>query len=153
HVPVDNLRDVGASARPAEGCTPPRAAGDELEGPGGNFLAGTGHANDDRLAPALVRTFQRLAHHLHIADAFETVIGATTGQIDQMLHQIALDLRRVDEMGHAELLAPGLTFGVQVDAHDHARPDQAQALQNVEADAAQSEDNTVRSRLDFRRID
>ena len=38
-----------------------------------------------------------------VADALEAVIGAALGQLDQMRHEIALDLLRIDEMGHAEL--------------------------------------------------
>src|ERR1700756_1029217 len=71
HIPVDNLGHIGAPARPTKGRAPPGAAGDELERPGGNFLPGSSHPDDNRLAPALVSTFERRAHHLHIADAFE----------------------------------------------------------------------------------
>ena len=86
----------GTSVRPR---APPKAvprhdaAGDELEGPGGDFLAGAGDADDDRLAPALVAALERHAHDLHIADAFEGVIGAAAGQFDEMGDEIALDLR------------------------------------------------------------
>jgi hypothetical protein len=54
-------------------------------------------------APALVAALQRLAHHLDVADALEAVVGAAVGQVDQMGDEIALDLLRVDEVGHAEL--------------------------------------------------
>jgi hypothetical protein len=40
HVPVDDLRHVGAAARAAEGGAHPGAAGDQLERAGGDFLAG-----------------------------------------------------------------------------------------------------------------
>jgi hypothetical protein len=55
HVPVDDLRHVGAAARAAEGGAHPVAAGDQLERTGGDFLAGAGDADDDRLAPAAMR--------------------------------------------------------------------------------------------------
>jgi hypothetical protein len=35
------------------------------------FLPGRGHADDDGLAPALVRALERLAHHRGVADAFK----------------------------------------------------------------------------------
>jgi hypothetical protein len=63
HVPVDDLRHVGAAARAAEGGAAPGPAGDQLERPGGDFLRRPGNADDDRFAPALVRAFQRRAHH------------------------------------------------------------------------------------------
>ena len=37
-----------------------------------------------------VAAFERLAHHLHVADALEAVIGAALGQIDEVGHEIAL---------------------------------------------------------------
>src|SRR3546814_5221488 len=48
HVPVDDLGHVGAPARAAEGGALPDPSGDELEGTGGDLLAGAGDADDDR---------------------------------------------------------------------------------------------------------
>ena len=53
HVPVDNLRHIGAATRPAKGGAAPAASGDELERAGGNFLTGTGDADDDGFTPSL----------------------------------------------------------------------------------------------------
>jgi hypothetical protein len=53
HVPVDDLRHVGAAARAAEGRAAPGPAGDQLERAGRDFLP-AGNADDDALAPALV---------------------------------------------------------------------------------------------------
>src|SRR6056297_1692375 len=108
HIPVDDLGHVGAAAGAAEGGAAPDPAGDQLEGPGNDFLPGAGDADDHRLAPALVAAFQRLAHDLGIADAFEAVVGAAAGQLDQIGDDIAVNPVRIDEMGHAEALAPGL---------------------------------------------
>src|SRR6185312_11406341 len=52
HVPVDDLRHVGAATGAAEGRAHPFAAGDELERPGGDLLPGARDADDHRLAPA-----------------------------------------------------------------------------------------------------
>jgi CHASE1-domain containing sensor protein len=52
HVPVDDLRHVGAAARAAEGGALPDAAGDQLERPGRDFLARRRHADDHRLCPS-----------------------------------------------------------------------------------------------------
>ena len=69
-----------------------------------------------------------------------------------MIDQIVAMLRRVDEMGHAETLAPLLVI-VQIDPDDHVRPDHPEALNNVQADAAKSEDDSVASRLGLGCID
>src|SRR6202012_707635 len=63
HVPVDDFRHVGAAARAAERRTLPDPAGDELERPGGDLLAGFRNAHPHRNAPAAVTGFQRLPHH------------------------------------------------------------------------------------------
>ena len=47
---------------------------DQLEGPRGDLLAGGGHADHHRLAPALVAALQGLPHDAHVADALEGVV-------------------------------------------------------------------------------
>src|SRR3546814_8560593 len=60
-------------------------------------------SSDLARAPSLVSTFKGLPHRLHVADALEGVVGAAAGQLDQMRHQVALDVLWVHEVGHAEL--------------------------------------------------
>ena len=55
-------------------------------------------------------------------------------------------------MGHAEPLTPGLLL-VDVDADDHVGADKAQALDDVEPDAAQPEDDGRCAGLDLGRVD
>src|SRR5271163_2952325 len=54
HVPVDDLRYVGAATCAAERRTLPFAARHELERTRADFFARCRHADDERLAPALV---------------------------------------------------------------------------------------------------
>src|SRR5665647_2913695 len=86
HVPVDDLRYLGTAAHAAEGGAFPDPAGHQLERPRRDFLTGGGDADDDRFAPAAVTAFQRLAHHVDIADALEREVGAAAGEIDNGLH-------------------------------------------------------------------
>ncbi len=86
---------------------------------------------------------QRLAHHLDVADALEAVVGAAAGELDQMGHQIAPDLVRVDEMGHAELARQRLARRVEVDADDHVGARHACALDHVQPDAAKPNTTTL----------
>src|SRR6266487_3078113 len=102
HIPVDNLRHVSAAARTTKGSAAPHAPGNELERPGRDLLSRSRNTDDDRFSPALMAGLERYAHHLHIADALECVISTTPGQFDQMRNEIALDVIRIDEMGHAE---------------------------------------------------
>ncbi len=106
HVPVNDLGHVGTTARAAEGCAFPDATCDELEWPGRDLFSGLRDANDNGDTPAAVAGFKRLAHNRGIAGAIEGVIGAAIGQPHQMLNNVAIDLLRIDEMGHAEAAAP-----------------------------------------------
>src|SRR5215475_10800285 len=153
HVPIDDLRHVGAAARAAEGGAFPDAAGHELERPGGDFLAGFRDADDHGNAPATMTALQGLAHDRRIAGAIEGVIGAAVGERDQMLDDVAADLLRIDEMRHAEAAAPFLLAIIDIDADDLVGANHLGALDDVEPDAAKAEHDDVRARRDFRGVD
>ena len=91
---------------------------------------------------------QRLAHHVHVADALEGVVGPAAGQVDQVGNQVPLDLVRVHEVGHAELFGEVLLGRVEVHAYYLVGPDHPGALDHVQPDAAEAEDHDVRARLD-----
>src|SRR6185503_13534468 len=97
HVPVDDLRHLGAALDAAEGRALPDAAGHELERPRRDLLPRPRHADDDAHAPAAVAAFERLAHRLHVPDALEAVIGPALGELDEMGDEVALHLGRIDE--------------------------------------------------------
>src|SRR5207302_7217731 len=116
HVPIDDLRHIGPPPRATKGGALPDAAGHQLKRPRADFLPRRGDTDDDADAPAAVAAFQGLPHRLHVADAFEAVIGAALCQIDEKGHEIALDLLWVDEMRHAELLGEDAPPRVHIDA-------------------------------------
>src|SRR6516162_2160924 len=155
HVPVDNFRHIGATAGAAEGGALPDPAGDELERTGCYFRTRRRHADNDGLAPAAMAGLERLAHHRDVAGAVEAVVGAPDlvgaplCHVDEMRDQVAPDLLRIDEMRHAEPLAPLLLGVVDVDPDDHVRPGEAQPLDDVETDAAEPEYHSLRARLDL----
>src|SRR3954466_5250847 len=119
HVPVDDLRHVGAAPGAAERGALPYATGDELERPRPDLLARAGDADDDGDAPAAVAALERLPHHVHAADALEAVVGTAARQLDEAGDEIALHVLRIHEMRQAELAAERLARGIQVDADDH----------------------------------
>ena len=151
HVPVDDLGHVGAPFRATEGRAAPVAPGDQLEGPCADFLAGLGHADNDRGAPAAMTAFQRLAHHIRIAGTIEGIVRAAIGQFDEMGDHIS-GLLRIDEMRHPEFLAPFLLGIVDVDTDDLVGARHLRALQHVEADAAQAEHDDIVTDLNLGRI-
>src|SRR5665213_2017025 len=147
HVPVDNFRHIGAAARAAEGGAFPDAAGDELKRPRRDLLARAGDTDDDRFAPAAVAAFERLAHHVDVADALERKVGAAAGEIDHGLHHfVATDLVRIDEMRHAEFFGDGALCRIGVDADNLVGANHACSLDDVEPDAAQPEHRDVCAR-------
>src|SRR5882757_469139 len=153
HVPIDDLWYIGAAARAAE-CGPlPHAPRDQLEWTGRNLLAGARDADNHRDSPAAVAALQRLAHQIHIADAFETIIGAAVSECDQVGHEIAADFLRIDEVRHAEFLGKRLAARIQIDADDFVGADHACALNDIEADAAETEYDHIRAGLHLGRVD
>ena len=96
---------------------------------------------------------ERLAHHLHVAGAVEGVVGTTNlvvaafGHVDEIGHDVALDFHRVDEVRHAEPLAPDLAVRVDVDPDDHVGAGKPEALDDVEPDAAQAKNDRSGTRL------
>src|SRR5208283_1984923 len=107
------------------------------------------------LAPAAMAGFQRLAHDGDVAGAIERIVGAADlvgaalGEVDEIGHEVFSNLFRIDEMRHAEALAPGLLAVVEVDADDHVGAGEPEALVDVEADAAEAENDRRRPRLDL----
>src|SRR5271170_3425182 len=153
HVPIHYSWHIGAAACAAESGALPDTAGDQLERPGGNFLAGAGDPDDHRDPPAAVTAFQRLAHQIHIADAFEAVVGAAIGERHQMRDQIAAHLLGIHEMRQAEFLGQRLAGRIQIDADYFIGAHQTRTLNDIEADAAQAEHDHVGARLYLGGID
>src|SRR5262249_49372225 len=119
----------------------------------GDFLAGFGDADDDGHAPAAVAGFQRLAHHIGVAGAVEGVIGAAVRQRYQVLNDVAANLGRVDEMGHAEAATPIFLRIIDLHADDLVGADHPGALDHVEPDATQPEHHDVRAGLNLGGVD
>src|SRR4029077_15554035 len=153
HIPVDDFGHVGTAAGAAERRALPDPAGHELEWPRGDLLAGFRHADNDRYAPAAMAGFQRLAHHIGVAGAVEGEIGAAIGQAHQMLDDVASNLGRVDEKGHAEAAAPLVLGIVDVDADDLVGTHHLRALDDIEPDATEAEYHHIGARRDLGGID
>src|SRR5919198_5612178 len=131
HIPVDDLRDIGAAPRAAEGGALPDAPGDQLKRPRRNLLPCAGNADDNADTPAAVTAFERLPHDIDIANALEAVIGAALRQIDEIWHEVAFDLLRVDKMGHPEFFSQCPLARVEIDPHDHVGAGHAAPLDHV----------------------
>src|SRR4029453_13074536 len=71
HVPIDDLRHVGAAAPASERGALPDAPCHELERPRLDLLAGARDADDHGYTPATVTALERLGDHVDIADVFE----------------------------------------------------------------------------------
>src|SRR5262249_59142414 len=143
-----------------ESCTLPQHTAASLQvRKRGNFLDSDGNADDDALSPAAMTAFERCAHQIYVTDAFESVVGATDliraafGHVDKVRYQFASDLGRIDKMRHAEAFAPCLLLRVHVDANNHRGADEAQSLDHVQANAAETEHNALGASFDLGGID
>src|SRR3546814_1773829 len=145
HIPVDDLGNIGTAACAAECRAFPFASGNQLEGAGGDFGAGLGHADDDGLAPAAMAAFQRLTHDLGITYALEGIIGAAISQLDNMIDDV-FNLVGINEVRHAELASHGFELGVQVDPDDFVGAHHLGALNDVQACAAHAKHNHIGAR-------
>ena len=106
HIEVDDLWDIGATLSAAERGAAPVAAGDELERRRADLLARLSHADDDAGTPAAVAGLKRLTHDGRVAGAIEGIFSTAIGQRNELRDDIAVDVVGIDEMRHAELLAP-----------------------------------------------
>ena len=98
-------------------------------------------------------TFECLAHGADIADALEAVIGAAFGQVDEIGDEIALDFGRVDKVSEPEFPGERLPSRVEVDPDYHVGADHAAALDDIEPDPTEAEDDDIGPRLDLGRVD
>src|SRR6187200_1504649 len=98
HVPIHDLRNVGAPLGPAKSAASPIAASHELKRPRGDLFTSASDSDDHGGAPTFVTALQRLPHDADIAHAFEREIRATTGEFDEVLHEIRSHFRWVHEV-------------------------------------------------------
>lgn len=154
HVHVDDLGHVGAAFGAAERGAAPVAPGHQLERPRRDLLARFGHADDDRGAPAAMAGLERGAHDVGIARRVEGIVRAAIGHLDDFRDDIlAAHALGVEERGHAELAAPFLAIGIDIDTDDPVRTRQPRTLNDVEADAAQAEHHDIVADLDLGGVD
>src|SRR5882724_2187264 len=153
HVPVDDLRHIGAAARAAERGALPHAPRNQLKWTSRDLLAGAHNTDYHRDSPAAMAALERLAHQIHIAYAFEAVVGPALGEGHEMSHQIAAELLWIDEVRHAEFLGERLAARIQINADDFIGADHACALHHIEPNAPQTEHHHIRTRLHLGRID
>jgi hypothetical protein len=97
---------------------------------------------------------ERLAHHVRVARAVERVVGTAVGRVHDGLHDLVVaHFLRIDEVRHAEVLGHLALGRIDVDADDAIGADQLRALDDIEADAAEAEDDDVGARLHLSGVD
>src|SRR3977135_1360141 len=149
HIPVNDLRHIGAAARAAERSAFPHPTGHKLERPCGNFLSGFPYPDHHGNAPAAMARFKRVAYYGGVAGAVEGEVGAAVGERDQVRNDVATDLRWIDEMRHTKAAAPFLLCVVDVNSDDLVGANHPGALNDVESDSAQPEHDHVGARRDL----
>src|SRR5690606_22906122 len=121
HVLLDHARELTPPLHAAERAAPPYSPRHELKRPRRDLLAGTRHADDRRLAPALMAALEGRPHQLRVADSLERVVDAAIRDVDDDFLNRAIVILRVDEIGGAELPRHRLLVGIDVDREDARR--------------------------------
>src|SRR5262249_60727550 len=100
-------------------------------------LPSRGDRENSGMSPAAMTGFEGRWHQIDAADACNSVIGAANRigaafrHVDEVSNEIAAEFGWVDEMRHAEALAPGLLIWIHIDADNHTGADQTQTLDDV----------------------
>ena len=97
--------------------------------------------------------FQSCAHHTHIACCIKGIVSPTTGQRDQMRDQITAHLSWIDKICHTKAAGHLNLAGIEIHADNLICPGQSQALNHIQANAAQPKDNRRAANLHLCRID
>src|SRR5471032_184915 len=118
----------------------PDATGNQLERTGGDFLAGTGHADDHRLAPTFMAALKGCTHQLHVADALEGKVDAAIGHVDDDFLDRAVEVFRVYAVGGAQLFGDFELGRVDVDGDDSRSLGFHRADHRRQTNATQAED-------------
>jgi len=150
---LDDSGKLGPALDAAKGRALPHAAGDQLEGPGGDLGAGGGDTDDDAGAPAPVAGLEGGPHEVDVANTLEGVVKAALGEVDEDLLDGLLVLLRVDKVGGAELHGDVLLVVVDVDGDDAAGPALLGALNHGETDTSHAKDGDGGARLDLGGVD
>ena len=113
-----------------------------------DLLASGCDSDDNTLSPALVAGFECCPHHTDIARAVEGVVAASIRHLNEvLLDAFVAKLGRVDEVGRAELLAPGFLAIIDIHDYDLSSPILHSALNDGETNTSCAKDRNVRALL------
>lgn len=146
-VAFHNARQLRSAFNPTERSPAPHTAGDELERPRRDLLAGSSDADDSRHAPSFMARLERGTHDVHVAGGVEREVEPAVGDLDQVvLDALALgEIFGVHELGRTEFFRPGFLVWVRVDGDDPARACLGESVECAETDTAAAEDGGVRA--------
>ena len=91
-----------------------------------------------------------MAHHIDVTNTLKAVVDTAAGHLDQVINDV-IDLTRIYKVRHAELGRQLDFVRVEINTNNAARAHQFGALNDVQANAAQSEHRNGGTGLDFHR--
>lgn len=102
----------------------------------------------------LVARLEGISHHLDVTCAIKSVVKTTVGKLDEVVDNLLVlwQLRRVDEVGCAKLLCPGLLLIVEVNGNDPGCLGVHSALKDGQAHTANAKDGDSASFFDLCRL-
>ena len=138
HILIDHPGQLGSAFHPAKGCAAPDPAGDQLKGSSADFLAGTGNADNNGLAPAFMTALEGAAHQIDVAHTLKAVVNAAIGHINNDLGNVGAVFFGVHAIGGAEHLGHLKFAGVGIHRDNSAGFGHHGTLNHREPDAAES---------------
>lgn len=118
----------------------PYSTSHQLEWTGRDFLTCARNTNDDGFAPTFVTAFQRLAHHVHVADTFEREVDAAVSHLDDNVLNRLIEFLWVDAVGRTQLLRQFEFLLIDIDTNNTARANHSSADDRGQADTTQTKD-------------
>mmetsp|Transcript_26974 Transcript_26974/g.75796 ORF Transcript_26974/g.75796 Transcript_26974/m.75796 type:complete len:210 (+) Transcript_26974:381-1010(+) len=149
HVSVAKLWDLWLRLPATKGRAFPRAPGNQLEWPSGDFLASCCNANDYGSAPTTMRALEGGPHHLNISSTVKRVVHAEASHAHDMLLDGDLDLGRVDNVGGTPLLGELELLVDNIDSDDARGAGEDQSFDDGEANGANAKDRSRGALLDL----
>jgi hypothetical protein len=150
-VSLDNLGQLRSALDTAKGRALPHSAGDELERSGGNLLASSSNADDDRLTPALMAGLQSLSHDSHVSGTVKGEVATSVGHLHQLVNNSGAlgQLGGVDKVSGTKLVSPSLLVAIDVNDNDLGGSSLLGAHHDGQTDTASAEDSNIVALLDI----
>ena len=152
HCLFNHARQFRATLDATERRAQPLAPRHQLEWTRADFLTCTGDADDHRLTPTAMRTFERCTHDVDVTDAFKTMVHTPTRHAnDDFLDRLVV-VFRIHAIRCTKFLRHCKFIGIRIDRDDASGLRLLCTLNDRESNATQTKDCNAVAFLHLRRV-